>query len=490
MPSQSTRWRIWLCLPEVAGLLAALLYAVSCLGWHDGLPVTAALAIAYSLPVLLHSRTQGASPWGRMVLMVVGLLMVGGAINSLDMWCSPQGHSLEWPWLNHDDGGYYRWARHYYDGACAAPQVAFPGLPVAILLLWKLLGVNITWPLAMNLSLTIIAIVLTGQVTRCLLSGRTNRSDRWLVTAGMVGAAVLMYFISQGLRIQKEAMVYFSMALTGLVLAAVARDRIVTRLDQIKAVALATLAFVVLTFARTTYMYFVLLGVVMVFAAHARKHWHLGLLLVVIWGLAFWVGNSVAYYSLERHFVISGGGEAMSKAFVLGSAQQPYVELMGDYFNYPVWNRLLHLPLAAAVQFVIPFPWVYHEWSFTNILPRVAFGWYAVGGLALFYYAAMSWQRDVSLGVWAWWPALTFVLVAYVTGGTVSRYVLPVEPMFVPLALWVIEVARGDRRWRRALLWWLAGYLVVLVVTLVCCYRAQTDYLQRLDEFYRNFSGQ
>jgi len=107
-----------------------------------------------------------------------------------------------------------------------------------------------------------------------------------------------------------------------------------------------------------------------------------------------------------------------------------------------------------------------------------------VGGIALFYYLFIAWRRrGGTLGAWAWWPVLCFLAIAYVMAGSVNRYVLPIEQLFVPVAVYVLHLLRY-RRYRRAMMWWSIAYVVVLGSALIVCHRIQTNYLRALSEHY------
>ena len=178
----------------------------------------------------------------------------------------------------------------------------------------------------------------------------------------------------------------------------------------------------------------------------------------------------------------------MARAFKIGIVQQPYFTLIGDYYHYPEWKRLLLLPITAGVQYIIPFPWLYdlENADFMSILPRMREMWYFVGGTCIYYYLYINGlhYKQNNLGMWAWWPLVTFLGIAFITGGSVSRYVLPLQPLFVVIALYVLlQVKIGN--YRRSFAIWMAVYVLMLIATLILCYHTQVEYLNSLDEYYR-----
>ena len=475
------RWQIVI---EVVLLAILAGISLSIFSTGDAIAVTSSLAVAYLVPRMLYSRRSWCTHTGRIVFGLLGALMVGLAVLTIWKITVHQGLSLSNPFLGSDDRIYYLWAQHHYDGSCPAPRTAFIGFPLLMLGLWKVLGMSVVWPLAMNVMFTLITVVMAAAITVRLLGKRVPYSDRWLGTLGLCLTATLMFFISQGLRIQKEAMVYMAIAFAGFVLAGMNNRSNKSMNLSWHDLAIWIIACILLSLGRTTYLYFVALGLVILTVAYWRANFRKAVLLAIVAVIAFIVGNLLARYSVEGHLDIVQGGYYMQKQYLGSAVQQPYLDLIGKYFYYPVWLRLLILPLPCAVQFIIPFPWVYSDFSILNILPRIAWGWYAIGGIALFYYFFMSWRRGLNLGAWAWWPAVIFVIIAYVVAGTVSRYLLPIEPLAVPIAVYVIARLR-EGVMRRTFKWWTLVYVVVLIATLIVCYHIQQIYLHDLNEYYK-----
>jgi hypothetical protein len=133
-----------------------------------------------------------------------------------------------------------------------------------------------------------------------------------------------------------------------------------------------------------------------------------------------------------------------------------------------------------SVQFIIPFTWVYYEnQSFLNLLSRMTYGWYFIGGTSLFYYFWVSWRRNGNMGVWPWWPAVSFAVIAYVMAGSVARYVTPIEPLFVPVAVYVL-CRLFEGRWRRPYLIWMIVFIVIVALALLVCLEIQQGAISKM----------
>lgn len=205
----------------------------------------------------------------------------------------------------------------------------------------------------------------------------------------------------------------------------------------------------------------------------------MALAMISIIAVAFFAGNYYASYSFERHAEIVGGGWNMQRFFPMDGPQRPYRYMIDYYYLYSPWHRLLLLPLTMSVQFVTPFPWLASEEpTIANDICRITYGWYIVGGITLFYYLFLSWRRNENMGIWAWWPAAVYVVLAYVVAGSVSRYLLPVEPLFVPVCLFVL-CRLHEGCWRKAFKGWSIFFVILLVVTLLICLELERETFSR-----------
>ena len=193
----------------------------------------------------------------------------------------------------------------------------------------------------------------------------------------------------------------------------------------------------------------------------------------VCFGVALLLGNLMASYSFGRHTEIATGGWNMQRFYVIGESQQFYHDLLNFYFLRPYWYKMLMLPLTMSVQFFIPFPWTYYENpSLINVLARLTYGWYVVGGVALFYFMVISWRKGENMGIWPWWPAMAYAAMACVMAGSVARCVVPIYPLFVPVAMFVL-CRLYEGRWRKQFVWWSVCYVVAVTVVLLLCLEIQ-----------------
>ncbi|MBR5640019.1 MAG: hypothetical protein IKW83_09690 [Muribaculaceae bacterium] len=476
-------------LGEVLALALMATFAISVFEFKDATAIILSLTVAYLIPRFIYSRSRYWCRLGHWLLLTMGFLLAIYVVLSIKACTVDVGETLEEPELHSDSGSYYAWALSHYDGRCASPKLPFKGLPLLMLWQWKLFGVSVAWPLALNYMFTLLTIVMTGMVAcRMLCRKFEDFQSSTIATAAMLLVSLMGFLISQGLRIQKEAGCALGLLLVGYTLAGMASGETLTKRDRNRDIAIFVTGCLLLSLVRTNFTYFAIVGAIMMSFSNRRAHWKYGALLTVI-AAVFTVTFSIIFsYSFGQQYRTVDGGDAMALAFKVGIVQQPYFNIIGDYYHYPEWKRILLLPVTAGVQYVIPFPWLYdysHATIF-NLLPRFRLMWYFVGGACLHYflYITILHPKSNNLGMWAWWPLSLFMIIAYITGGSVSRYALPLQPLFVIIALYVLlNVKRGN--YRRSFTIWMIIYAFVMVAILVLCYNAQSEYLNNLDEYYR-----
>ena len=464
--------RLLLLLAEV--LLFSILAVVSSshFGVHDGLRITLANIVAYLVPRMILHHARGTSVGAHVVLLVMtAFLLVINYLNLVE-WTSFGGYTLHQPGFEGDALKYYKWAWHYYDHSVPWERVIFPGFPFLILCLFKVFGVNVIWPQAMNLMFTLTAVVMTGMTTRRLLSHRVKAMPSTLLTGGMLLYFMLTYNLMMSVSILKEGSITLAMTLAGFAMSSMAASD-EERFQPWRDLLLMALACVLMGAVRTTYLYIVLAGIVVMALPHLRRNWVMALSMMALVGLALVVGNEFAAYSFDRHVKIVNGGWNMQRFYVIRGPQGFYPRLIGYYFLFSPLHRAAMLPLTASIQFFVPFPWLNGEDpTLFNYLCRFSYSWYLLGSMALFYYVVMSWRRLEHMGAWPWWPALAFVMLAYVMGGSITRYVLPVQPLFIPVAMYVLcRVFEGRRR--KAYTWWMIVFVLVVAVVLLLCLELQ-----------------
>ena len=475
MKNGMTMPKLLLLVAEALAAVMLVVVSVNHFGWGDGGRITVSFLIAYLVPRIILSRSRGYSVAAGVVLLMVAVLCVSLDVARMALWIKYEEFSLSFPNIGGDGRNYFKWALAIYNSNMPPDMKYYPGFSLIIASLWKLLGVSVVWPLAMNLMFTLTSVVMTGLTTRRLLTGRVTMSSTSLVTTGMVLCGLLFHYLVIGTCMLKEGTVIGAMAMAGFAMAAMAapdEERHALWRDII----LLVVAGAILAVVRASYIYFLMLGLVIMALPHWRRDWPMVLSIMAVMAVMLLAGRHFAFYSIERHGDVVAGGWNMNRFYINSASQLPYKSLLGYYFLYSPLHRLFVLPIPLAVQFLLPLPWTQLSGvTIFTFFSRLTWGWYLVGGLAAFYYLFIGWRRHLNMGAWPWWPALVFGGIAYVMAGSVVRYVLPIQALFIPVAAYVIARWR-EGQWRVQLRYWAILFIILLLVTLVISFQFKQGY--------------
>lgn len=466
-------------LVELVAMGILLVASIATFGCVD---VALGLGVAYIVPRLFFARLSRGNFKGGVVMTAVGLLLVAWGFHNIYSWTVAGGHLLCDPMLHSDDSVYYQWALHYLDGSVPEPTTKFEGFPMIVLISWRLFGHNIVWPTAINVMLTLFSVAITGLTAGRMLAGRLNVDKRFIAFLAMLVTSLLGFFLSHATQLLKEPTSYFSVALAAYAIARMKEDDAPTRLldkSTWRDIALFTVAVVLMAASRTSIIYFMIAGVALAWLDNV-KMWRYATTLLVIAAIGVCVGiywsNGFSWEVQKRILTgADGAAEIMQKLY---QAHGIYGVIMSDYFGMTVLEKICFLPVTCALQFFIPLPWpTGAETGFWANITRFQGMWYAVVCLYTYYLAAFSWKKG-NLGAWALWPLVCAAAIAFATSGTVSRYLLPFEPLFVIVALWTALKLHAD--WRhgirhRSFLIWAVVYTAVLTAALAYCFFFTAD---------------
>ena len=456
-----------LLLAEVIAVAVLAIVSTRHFGVSDGLCISASYLVAYLVPLFVLKRSRGTSIAAQAVLLAIAILLSVVGYDCLVSWSTLEDYSLQRPNLIGDARNYYKWALSVYEGVPSdEPGDMFLGFQLMMLGLWKVFGLSVIWPQAMNMMFTMLSVVLTGLMTRRVLAHRVTASPRTLVLSSMALMCLLLYYLTSGVTILKEGATFLSMTMGGYALSSmITVDE--ERKHLWRDICVFVLACLLMAFVRTTCLYFLALGVVVMTVSNWRRDWVLSLcMLALIFGL-FVLSNYYVPYSFARHVEIVDGGWNMERTFSLIFSKT----IFDFYFLYSPWHRLLVLPVTMGIQFVLPLPFnhLFEPPYLLSFISRMTYGWYLFGGTALFYCLFVSWRRGENIGVWAWWPVLIYIGEAYVMGGMMARYLLPIQPLMVPMVLFML-CRLYEGRWRRGYLIWMITLIVLVLVALVVAY--------------------
>jgi hypothetical protein len=461
---------VWRYTGEAILLVTLVVLSALLVGGKGALQLTLSLAVAFAVPMLIYGRTRGAGNGGMWVLIAASLLMSVGIIINVWQYTVLAGTDVAHPVMKNADAfRYFNFAIYLSGLPSDIHNVGYVGLSVLTMLLWKVLGISIVYPLAMNMMLTLIAIVLSGKITARLLAGKMDGQKAEFLA--MLFTAAVCYFLGCATILLKEPMIYVGVALVGYALAGFAKSTTLKWLGW-KDIAAFAGGCLLLASVRNTMLYFMAVGIIILTFTSIKLLWRQSAVLLAIAAVIFALGAQFAHFSPDEHVGVIKG-DAASEDYLVSNEQSAYSTRLGNYFSYSSVKRALLLPVTCTVQYVVPFPWNFGRdtvYGYSEAYMHVGYPWYAIGGLILFFFIAVWWRKGSGgLNLWALWALACWAITAYLFAGSVSRYVLPFVPLLVPMAVDIVDELENKRR-TAAFKYWVAIYVIILAAGLIVCH--------------------
>lgn len=390
--------------------------------------------VAYGLPaVLCRILVKEWSCSVGILLLVSALIMAFGVCQNLSTYVLDLGTFSE-PGLGTTDAARdFSATLEYMSGKDMLPLNM--GWPLLMAGLFKLTGVNIAYPMLLNMTFTLGTIIFGGLICQEAFPDR-NRSKTlfWGVFMTASVSSILFY----GTILMKDAGVTLGMSAVGLTLMQSSKGCL--RKDGVVSMCFGC---ALLALLKSPMGYFLLIGCITILITKKRKKMLLKGLVGCAMAAAVVLSGQWLRYSSDMSMISADQAEATTHyMFDYLPNTERYASLIPDYYSLSVGERMLLLPFTASAQYFPPFPW-----NFTRDLhmggfywyPHIVLGWYLLGGLIIGYFCLLWWRKnDGELSRWALWILLCYLAVAYVSAGSVARYYLPFIPLAVPLAMQMI----------------------------------------------------
>lgn len=434
--------------------------------WRGALPMIA----VWLLCIGLYRMTPHPTQAGGYTLLVVYTMLAIGVVANVHLYTVGSGASDEMPVLLNDDASrYFRHALCFAKGEEGELEYRLQlGYPWFIAQIWRVTGISIFAPLVVNMALILGAIIVSGMVCGRIL--RTGKAELW----GMIATASVCYYLATGTLLLKEAGTALAIALAGYALTYI----VYPEKSKGKEILIFALALALLSIFRFNYIPIVAIGVVLVTPWRRESVVVSGVMLllcIVVWGVNYSI--LLPSEAVDNYMSGIGDGSTMKGNYFYDHPQhRAHNEMIGNYIDYPIWKKILWLPISAITQFLIPFSWGMERdicFGYTLAYARIGYPWYLIVGAIL--YGLWQTMRDrKSTGIPMRWIIVGIVLwliPAYLFAGTVSRYALCFLPLLVPLAVDTIQ-----KHWRtRAFRIYTSIYIAVLAATLITCHHLQAS---------------
>lgn len=431
---------------------------------------------------LLIDRIYNLSPYknsaGRYALLVITTLLAVGVIANIHMYTVGSGGTDSAPILHNDDAKKYFLGALYIVGDQYGIEIKtlHLGYPHFIAAIWKVTGVSIFYPILVNMTMLLLSIIITGIISARLIGNLTSRPPQWIATAAMIAIAAVSYYLSTGTLLLKEAGTALAVTLAILPFTPKTEGQ-----KSILNTPFSILYFIIgiflLMIFRFNYIAIIAIGIIILAPWHKKQlsYFRIHISALVICTIAWAIMHLIILAEADiTHLVVNSiDGGALGGAYFYDNPQhRAHNALVDGYFGFPLWKRLLFLPISAVTQFLIPFPWAFErdlQFGYTLVYARFAFPWYLIGGTIIYFLATTLRHIPRHLLFWSAFAIIAWLIPAYFVAGTVSRYALCFVPLLIPLAVYIIASACHTRTFRI----YMATYIAVVTIVLIACYHIQ-----------------
>ncbi len=403
--------------------------------------------------------------WTLVILGAALCVLSIGAVINIHYYTELSGGTYYAPVLqNYDHERYWSASAWLLDGTPLPDQGYARHLPgyAGAVLLW-IFGKDVGVLIMFNILCAILSIGITG-----VIAGQLT-ADRRVVNAAMICISLICYFMVQATVPIKDDIVALIMAMAALALLRISREE---RRLPVGPTLLFALALAMMTLYRPNGICLLVIGAA-VFSVGGRQRLDSRMLAFIcicvgVWGL------------MQLNPGVARAEEIVNDTYGAINLKQQYTRawdnIVGEYASQPLWRRLATLPMSVLVQYLIPFPWNFsRDIIFGPALAVAHFGycWYYAGALVIYYIFAMMRRSPSGLRRLVMWGVLCTFAIAFFSSGRISRYCLPLLPLLMPAAAYVLIEAR-----RRRSLWiWLGVFTLLLMPTLIICHHMQTSLL-------------
>lgn len=419
----------------------------------------AQLVVPTLIATVVYRKLRSYTPAGEIALFAAAALMSIGLIANVHYFTTFSGGACDNPVLQNYDACtlWNHCNAHYGIGDKFVGGKGLYGEITAALM--HMFGHSIVVPLVMNMYLILSSLVMVSLIT-VNLTGST-RAAGYAVCA----TAAVCYLLTMGTVMLRDAWVIYGMALAGYGL---------TGKGRYSWIAVIAGAFIV-SAIRTNWVWSIAIGIIIMhFAAQREQRRPAQSVLLLAAVVVAWLMPTLLYFTTSFHGPFKA--EVLNQYYHFDHDQQKaFYQIVGNYFDFPLYKKILFLPITIIIQFLIPFPWNYMRdaiYGFSQVYAHVAYPWYAFAG-AVLYFVCIG-RRGVSrkLLLFTVWAAICWAIPCLLFGGTVSRYGLPAVALLAPCVGVVFAQQLHQLRFKRFAL----CYVLLLAVVLPTCYIIQSHY--------------
>lgn len=427
--------------------VAVIIAASALMPGADIVSTATAMVGVWVLTSIVYRRFGACNNAGWWTLLAATSILSVGVIANVHYFTTVLGGTTAEPVLcNADAHRYYYDALEWYGSPDGIPtRLSHRGYGLLISGLWHITGVTIVSPLILNMTLTLLCIIMSGIICRKLICGNTSHDAGQISTCAMIMTASVCYYLNSGTLLLKEAPLGFSLTLCFIGISQLMYP-VSDKRTQVNLWICFNIGLLFVTLLRFTFSFYILAAIV-IFSFKNKDNLRVKMIMMLTCIAVCVTAKSILGSQYETSNIITGN--TLSSSFFYDEPQhQAHNELFNGYFDFPWWKKLLLTPVSAGVQFLIPFPWgfdLYKDFGYTLAYARIGFPWYIIGGMIIYYIFFSLKKSPAPLRYTIIWAALMWLIPAYLFAGTVSRYTLPLIPMLIPAAVYTFAEYRNRR---------------------------------------------
>ena len=381
------------------------------------------------------SKTDWKSETAWYAMLAATVLTSAGIVANIHGYTVEYGLDTSSPYLFNTD--YYRYfytAKSIINGELAENY----GYSLLIAAVWKITGVSIVPLLVINQAAILFSIIICGEITHKVIK---NTQSAPSVAALLLTS--ICYFLNHATLLLKEGIISLCLSLFLLLL-----------LQKKKNYPAMTAILMLFGLVRYHWLAFAAVGAIVLMPDFKCLKKNLSLLYVLLIICFVFISYHIYFHSRISLFVTET--ENISGSYVaLESTRTTFWAMIGEYFSFPFWKKMLLLPVSVLVQIITPLPWNFERdmmYGFTQWYSHISYPWYAISGIVAYFYLFIFRKcHDGMLKRLGLAGLLLWLIPAYMFAGSVSRYSLCFLPMIVPCAAYVIS--KGFYRNRSFIIW-------------------------------------
>lgn len=317
-------------------------------------------------------------------------------------------------------------------------------LAIILFIFGKTVGTALLW----SMCLILASLVMCG-----LITFRLTRNVNTAIIA-MISCGAVCYWLTMGTLILKDAFLILAFLTGGYGFLCKRRTFILLTLLSIAMIIVSR-------------RYFAVLIIVGLFMVRFRK---INLFVVLACAVACLIG----YYLYAEYHNPDIASDSLDVMSLTAPQQMAFYNVFGNYFELPIYLRILLLPINAGVQFLIPFVWTYARdipFGITEVWAHIGFPWYIFGFVFIYYMISCAKEYNGTLYRLSFFALCCWLLMCIITGGTISRYGLPFVALMAPAV--AVTLKKNYKKRRFYLIF--GVYVIILSAVLFMSYHLQTN---------------